>query len=529
MGRFTGALNLVKDKKLPIAATIAGGAALGTSEESEAKVLTTLPNLIRLGMLTPDSAKNPSAVKSAHTKYNKALKESKAFKAREKLREDIENKTQSLDLGDIQTLDPNTLVGKVGVPVTGDTSVTGKTIHTIGGVELDAPVYVEGGPQFPKRFQDQGYGWASMKDAANKKQTNIKRAREATEGADVVGVFSAMSRKGINFSTPIAEALYKQAINLPITAKDVKEFDKRVRYGPKGSQAKNEQGRKDWVGLHHPDALDQLLGLGDYPRKGAGEIRKQFVETMDLAQFRNRGFPIKEDVYAETIEPALQTAKIGDAGFSVFKAAPDQSTFQAPVHQSYDTIIPGEYLGQFEQNIPSRIMFPEIYKKLDTKTNKHGELLPEDQKLGSLMMTNDLYEPFTEQWADEVSNYMRLPRGSADPGLLMQMAGYGGIAANKLLDGLEYLERPQQSLKGALAEGGEGAVKGLLGEEKYKWGYDKPVTRGFGRYGVGRQVMTPEQQELYSDLMLDPLDLVFGAVGKAGGALSKFIRRSDSP
>ena len=119
--------------------------------------------------------------------------------------------------------------------------------------------------------------------------------------------------------------------------------------------------------------------------------------------------------------------------------------------------------------------------------------------------------------------------GSADPGLLMQIAGYGGIAANKLLDGLEYLERPQQSLKGALAEGGEGAKKGLLGEEKYKWGYDKPVTRGFGRYGVGRQVMTPEQQELYSDLMLDPLDLVFGAVGKAGGALSKFIRRSDSP
>jgi len=39
MGRFTGALNLVKDKKLPIAATIAGGASLGTSEESEAGFL----------------------------------------------------------------------------------------------------------------------------------------------------------------------------------------------------------------------------------------------------------------------------------------------------------------------------------------------------------------------------------------------------------------------------------------------------------------------------------------------------------
>ena len=49
------------------------------------------------------------------------------------------------------------------------------------------------------------------------------------------------------------------------------------------------------------------------------------------------------------------------------------------------------------------------------------------------MMTNDLYEPFTEQWADEVSNYMRLPRGSADPKLLGALAGGSSLAAGGLL------------------------------------------------------------------------------------------------
>ena len=399
---------------LPVAAAM-----LQQPEEAEAAFFTSTANLIRLGMLTPESAQNPRAVKGANTKYDRAMRESRAFRARENLRADIENQTETLDIGQRQLLEPNDLLGKVGVPVTGDTSVTGRTIQTIGGIDLDSPVQVEGGANFPLRYQDQGYGWASMRAAADKKQTNFRRAQEATEGGDPVGIFSAMSRDAINFSTPVAEALYLQAIKLPLAKTDVAEFDRYIRSGPKGTQAKKQKGVKGWVGLQHPDALDQLLGRGDYAKEGAGEIRKQFVETIELAQFRDRGFPIKEDVYAEAIESELQGAQPGDAGFSIFDAMPGTDAYQAPVHQSYDTIIPGTYLGGMEQNIPSRVMFPRIYEGLDEQVNYQGQPLTEQQKLGSLMMRNDLYEPLDERWAEGVSTYLKNnPKKATTAGLL---------------------------------------------------------------------------------------------------------------
>ena len=386
---------------------LSGAALASQPEEADAKFFTTTQNLLRLGLLTPESATNPRAVKGANTKYDKAMRESRAFRARETLRSDIENQTQTLDIGERQIIDPESLLGKVGVPVTGDTSVTGRNLQTIGGIELDNPVMVEGGANFPLRYQDQDFGWASMQTAADKKQKNFQTAQEATEGMDPLGIFSAMSRDAINFSTPVAEALYSQAVKLPLAKKDIQEFDRYLRKGPRGTKAKKQKGIKNWVGLQHPDALDQLLGRGDYPRDGSGEIRKQFVEAMELAAFRDRGFPIKEDVYSEAIQTELQGAAPGDAGFSIFDAMPDAATTQPNVHQSYDTVIPGTYRGGLEQNIPSRVMFPQIYETLDQVLDKSGNPITEQQKLGSLMMRNDLYEPLDEKWVEGVSKYIK--------------------------------------------------------------------------------------------------------------------------
>lgn len=402
----------------PVATGLLGAAAL-QPEDAEAKFFTSTQNLLRLGFLTPDSAMNPSAVKGANTKYDKAMRESRAFRARETLRSDIENQTQTLDIGERQIIDPESLLGKVGVPVTGDTSVTGRNLQTIGGIELDNPVMVEGGANFPLRYQDQNFGWASMQSAADKKQKNFRTAQEQTGGMDPVGIFSAMSREAINFSTPVAEALYSQATKLPLAKKDIEEFDRYLRKGPKGTKAKKQKGIKNWVGLQHPDALDQLLGQGDYPRDGSGEIRKQFVEAMELAAFRDRGFPVKEDVYAEAIQSELQGATPGDAGFSIFDALPEVKTTQPNVHQSYDTVIPGTYRGGLEQNIPSRVMFPQIYETLDQVRDKSGNPITEQQKLGSLMMRNDLYEPLNEKWVEGVSKYIKEnPKKATTAGLL---------------------------------------------------------------------------------------------------------------
>ena len=436
----------------PVSAGILGAGAALTPEEAEAGFLTTIPNLIRTGMLNPIYTENATQLKKAMNKYDKAMRGSTAFRAREKLRSDIENQTTSLDIGERKILDPNDLIGKVGVPVVGDPSVTGKKLQTIGGVDLDSPIEIEGGSNFPLRYEDQGYGWASMKTAADKKQANFLNAQKITDGSDPVGIFSAMGRDSLNFSTPIANAMYSQAIKLPLAKADIEEFDRNVRYGPKNSKAKEPKGISRWVGLNDPDALDQLLGEGKYQREGSGELRKYFVEVMESAKFRDRGFPLKEDVYAEAIQPELQSAQIGDAGFSIFDAVPGSQTFQKEgVHKSYDTVIPGTYLGGLEQNIPSRVMFPKVYEDLDARKNTKNEPFTESQKTGSLVMRNDLYQPLDEQWAEGVSNYMRGQKGSIDPRLAAGLAATSAAAPTLADQGAGIMDFLANAAQGAVA------------------------------------------------------------------------------
>jgi len=399
---------------IPVAAAM-----LQQSNEAEAGFLTTPANLIRLGMLTVESAQNPTAVKSALTKYDKAMRESKAFRAREKLRSDVENKTQTLDIGERNLLTVDDLVGKVGVPVSGDTSTTGKVIETIGGVNLESPVQVEGGSNFPLRYQDQGYGWASMADAARKKQGNFALAADET-GMEPVGIFSAMGKEAVNFSTPVAESMLQQARSLPIKKGDIKKFDAELR-----------KLRPEWVGLNHPDAMDQLMGRGDYPQKGAGKLRSVFVDEMSKSRYRDVGFPVKEDAHAEILQPELANAPIGSSGFSMFSADPNAPTMPNAPHQSYDTIIPGTYIGGLEQSVPARVMYPDVFAELDKATNVAGQPFTESQKTGSLVMNPKLYQPFNEQWAEGVDNYLRQNKqdGSATPAAMTAAGGAGLLGA----------------------------------------------------------------------------------------------------
>ena len=427
--------------------TIPVAYAMFESNEAQAGFLTTPANLIRLGMLTTESAQNPRAVKSAMTKYDKAMRESRAFRAREKLRSDVENQTQTLDIGERNLLTVDDLVGKVGVPVSGDTSTTGKVIETIGGVNLESPVQVEGGSNFPLRYQDQGYGWASMADAAEKKQGNFALAADKTGGMDPVGIFSAMGPVAVNFSTPVAESLLQQVRALPIKKGDLKKFDAELR-----------KKKPNWVGLSHPDAMDQLMGRGEYPQKGAGKLRTLFVEEMQKSRHRDVGFPLPADAHAEILQPELANAPIGSSGFSIFSADPNAPTMPGAPHQSYDTIIPGTYMGGLEQSVPARVMYPDVFAELDRRVNKKGAPLKEQEKTGSLAMDPKLYQPFNEQWAEGVDNYLRAnqQRGAATPAAMTAAGGAGLLGARAM-------QQPSLADKGAgILDVAANAASGLV-------------------------------------------------------------------
>tara|TARA_R110002110_G_scaffold131806_2_gene312882 strand:+ start:978 stop:2669 length:1692 start_codon:yes stop_codon:yes gene_type:complete len=307
---------------------------------------------------------------------------------------------------------PEDLLGKVLVPVVGDRSVRAAKGSNrpgyvdIKGVPLSRAVLPQGGPSYTIDNIGTGKAWASMEDAANKKQMNIILAGERT-GMDPIGVYSAMGRESIDFSAPVASAMVAQIPALGIPKKILKEFDQAIKKG-----VGKVDGRPDFVGLGSDDVFNQLLGHGDFPAKGAGALRKVVVEEMKKARWRNLGFPVYDDIVDTLTEPALAGFKSGESGYTMFRGDPTRSTFPEPLHQSYDTAIPGDYFGGLIESVPPEIMYPKTFKEMSQTANKAGVLLPYEQQVGSLMMNPKLYEVADDQYVEGLINYMNKYKGT---------------------------------------------------------------------------------------------------------------------
>lgn len=292
-------------------------------------------------------------------------------------------------------ISPEDLYGKVGVQVQGDRSRTGDMIRALRGIPVEGGVMLEGGPMYSVLANQMGTGgaWASMKGAASGKQKQFDRAAEAT-GRDPLGVYSAMGLEGVNFATPVAEAMIKQLRVLSPNKAAIAAADKEIR-----SKA------PEFVGLRSPDALAQVLGKEGFPMEGAGQVRKGIVETLMKAQYQNQGFPIYDDIIDAATQAELKNVPIGASGFTVFKAKPgagliEKADVKMP-HGSYDTVIPGQYMGGLEKSIPADVMFPKIYERQRAMGRNPQQIHR------SMQVNNQDFEVFDQQWLDGVMNYLR--------------------------------------------------------------------------------------------------------------------------
>jgi len=356
----------------------------------------------------------PATVKTRANTYQKKLETPAVFR-RERLRAEGEIATFAPQSRIIQA--PESLLGKVLVPVAGDRSISiqGQGISSlvdVNGVPLSRAVPVQGGPDYMIINEGRGAGWASMEGIAQSKQNNITIAADET-GLDPVGVYSAMARDGIDFSAPVATAMVAQipAIGLPKSA--IKEFDDAMRQGI-GDQTKKTptlKARPDWVGLESPDVFNQLLGEGGFPRKGAGQIRTALVSHMKKDMFTKQGFPVYADVAKTITMPELADVSRGASGYAMFDAVPNASIFDEPIHQSYNKSIAGKYLGGLEQSLPPEIMFPDTFNMLSKSVNSAGKLFPYDQQVGALERRH-LFESMTDEKIDAMNRYMNKNYGT---------------------------------------------------------------------------------------------------------------------
>ena len=367
-------------------------------------------NQAPVGAIDPDTSKpiTESLNRARAKRYTDNLK-TPAFKRREEAR--AAGKIQDLVSAERTILDPNDLYGYSLVPVAGDRSGIG-ALTDIRGVPLSFPVAVQGGPGYPLYMSGKGKGWASMQGAANQKQMNIIQAADET-GMAPLGVYTAMGREGINFSTPVVLSMVGQLDYLKIPKKQIAAFNSAVK---KGTPA--NPGIKDFVGLNSPDLVGQLTGEMA-SSVSSGNIRKAVIEEMKKPRWQNMGFPVYEDVLDTVTDPALRiprgpkgTLNPAETGYSIFKGAPSKPTFQDPYHLSYDTVIPGDYLGGLPgRGVPPEIMFPQNFARMAQKTNVAGKPLTRQQQLGSLAM-EPMVEPVTDELIENLAKYLNKTQGT---------------------------------------------------------------------------------------------------------------------
>ena len=361
--------------------------------------------LVKQGLLAPEQINNIRAVQGAQNRYLKNSIQSPEFMMREMGFQNNPTVTTQLPQPPRNIIMPEDLEGMVLKSHLGDRTVTDKTIESIGGVDLPVPVQSRGGV---------GYGSSPLTPKPNYWGSNLGAARSlqnAAEGLEemfdkpVAGVYSAMGRDGNFFNQAFADALQQQVDALDLPQEAIDHFDNSIR---------TQHGKKDWVGLRHPDARKQLLGTDGYAQKGAGNLRSAYVIQMDKAGYKNQGFPLVQPLMNELIEPELANVNVGDSGFIMGQIGKDFGLSPNANHPSYTTGIMGREIGGTPVSLPSRVMYPDAYKILDQSLTVAGEKYTASQMINALAVRHDMYQIATPEWVDKASEWIRKnPKGTA--------------------------------------------------------------------------------------------------------------------
>ena len=168
---------------------------------------------------------------------------------------------------DVKIITPEDLYGGVGVAMKGDRANIG-LLTNIDGTPLNQGILLQGG----HRFMDQNPEsiWAS---GAGRIKRYANQANEIAKTGKTPYSISVLSGHGaLNFNTMTTDAYLQQIKNSDITQKTLKEFDKKVR-----------EKRPEWLGINHPEAINQL--------NKTGELRHAFNEIVEKKEFQEKGFP----------------------------------------------------------------------------------------------------------------------------------------------------------------------------------------------------------------------------------------------
>lgn len=274
--------------------------------------------------------------------------------------------------------DLESMQGGILTPAVGDRADVGRYVTSIGGVDFEDPILLEGGPGFMRSHSPHGSIWAGNKGAITKMNNRIQRILD--EGYDPYLSYMPMSHGTLDFNTMMADSVLEQMKggNISKTAKQM--FDRKLR-----------KLRPEWRGIDDPDSLAQL--------ETNGALRHAFMDTVELKDFQKRGFPNLAMTRKAITDPNLYDTPLLQGGQSI--GLLDGRIIDNPImpHKTYDTQLGGKYVGGIDEGIPSNLLFPDFY----AQRRLEGASPSSDYRSFNM---RDVRQPMDQQWLDNIMNYL---------------------------------------------------------------------------------------------------------------------------
>tara|TARA_R110000782_G_scaffold103381_4_gene190850 strand:+ start:90 stop:3440 length:3351 start_codon:yes stop_codon:yes gene_type:complete len=350
-----------------------------------------------VGPMTPDARiAGNEAIDAANT-YNRYQRESNAArKAADPLwetdysgiRQQRPFSEMDVDMVDTGNLEPRRIImpedleGQVISSITGDKTNTAVTIRGIDGQPLRKELKLDGGESFPRHNSEEGMGWAANDEGQFAPYIRqIEQARE--KGQDVNSIYLPMTGGGSDFSTMPASVMMEMLWRNPLSTQNAKLFDDNVR-----------KARPEWLGVNHPEASSQLLGIDN------GALRNAFMAEADTSRSAKLGMPSAGEARYAVTAPSLRNTQRGMGGQTVIKLNPEGILTREGVtpHNSYQVQIGGRYGGGLDaEGISYEHLFPDFWK-----ARRSDPSLQVKDDLRSLQI-NPTFQVATPEWVDNLS------------------------------------------------------------------------------------------------------------------------------
>jgi hypothetical protein len=277
-------------------------------------------------------------------------------------------------------------------------------LTSVEGKQFADPVVLEGGGEYMLTHTIPGSPLSTIWRSGQNVITGLQGQVEALRGFNkpIYGVNVVGAPTNVNYNTMVTEAILNQYDPSEMTQKAKREFLKDIRnYAPDSKRPHLKPGSV----LTMEDLNDVEALRAKMLAKGAGPLRKAFVERMGLEPFQKMGYPDVPASRLATTEPSLVDVPTGASGFTIGLIDPAaRALTQTPRgHKTYSTGLAGEYLGSLDELVDYRDMF----KTFALNRRLFGK--PEGSDWRSFTLKPQ-FQVFDQEWRDPIMESQRTPR-----------------------------------------------------------------------------------------------------------------------